>query len=172
MSRDVLITARVVSANEGKAVLAAFREKAVAGNYIISQATLVKRVSGRTVTIESFDSGAKTSNDTLFGGVVGGIVGLAAGPVGALVAGGLGALAGSVKDDEDEWKGSGVLAYAASRLRDGELAVITIAREDEENALDVIFRRYDALVYREDVSKVDEVLRAEEKKAVKKDLTT
>ena len=133
---------------------------------------MVKRVNGRTVTIESFDSGAKTSNDTLLGGVVGGIVGLAAGPVGALVAGGLGALAGSVKDDEDEWKGSGVLAYAASRLRDGELAVITIAREDEENALDVIFRRYDALVYREDVSKVDEVLRAEEKKAVKKDLTT
>lgn len=172
MSKDVLITARVVSANEGKAILAAFRDKAVTGSYIVSQAAVVQRQNGRTVTIESFDSGAKTGNDTLLGGVVGGIVGLAAGPVGALVAGGLGALAGSVKDDEDEWKGSGAISYAASRLRDDELAVITLAREDEENALDAVFRQYAAIPYREDVSKVREALRNAGKEAMKKDLTT
>ena len=88
MSKDVLITARVVSANEGKAILAAFRDKAVTGNYIVSQAALVKRDSGKTVIADTFDSGAKTGNDTLLGGLVGGIVGLAAGPVGALVTGG------------------------------------------------------------------------------------
>ena len=172
MNRDVLITARIVSANEGKAILAAFRDKAVTGNYIVSQAALVKRDSGKTVIADNFDSGAKTGNDTLLGGLVGGIVGLAAGPVGALVTGGLGALAGSVKDDEDEWKGNGAISYAASRLRDGELAVITLAREDEENALDAVFRQYAAIPYREDVSKVREALRDAEKEAMKKDLTT
>ena len=169
---DVLITARVHSSDDGKAILAAFREKAVADNYVVSQAALVKRGNGNTETLETFDSGAKTSNDTLLGGVAGGILGLAAGPVGALVAGGLGALAGSVKDDDEEWKGSGMISYAASRLRSGELAVIALAREDDENALDSIFRQYATLPFREDAAQADEALRAAEKEAIRKELTS
>ena len=108
----------------------------------------------------------------MLGGVVGGLVGLAAGPVGALVVGGLGALAGSAKDEDDELTGTTMISRASGNLRNGELAVITLAREKTENALDALLRQYAVKILREDAAKAREELRQAEKEAIKRDLTS
>ena len=86
--------------NESDAYQALTELEALNDYYFIDQAAIVKKENGEYVVKEEYDSGVKTADDTVKGGLIGGLLGLLGGPVGVLLGGGAGATIGGIKDTE------------------------------------------------------------------------
>ena len=67
----------------------------------VTQAILVKKENGAVTALDRFDSGAAIGNDTVYGGMVGALVGILGGPIGVLLGGSYGALVGATVDSLD-----------------------------------------------------------------------
>ena len=148
--------------SEGYQALSTLRQKAITKDYAIMQMALVKRTGKELSVCDSFSSGANTMDDTLAGGVLGSLLGILGGPLGVLLMGSYGALAGSVLDAEDAIGSATLLETVADKLYENEVALILFADEADESALDAELGKYKAEILRFDAATVaDEVEEAE-----------
>ena len=152
----------------------------------ITAAALVKKENGALHTLDAFDTGANTTDDTAIGGLVGALFGILGGPIGVLLGGSYGMLVGSAFDADDSLMGISMLEQIAGKLNDGEVAIIALAFEEDETILDqklsgfkTIIARFDAAVVAAEVEEAqmmaDEMARQarkelrDEKKAARKE---
>ena len=66
--------------------------------YLVSQMAIVKKMGNNVQLEDEFDTGMKTSDDTISGGLIGALIGILGGPLGILLGGGIGTLIGSSID--------------------------------------------------------------------------
>ena len=120
----------------------------------ISAAALVKKENGVIHTLDAFDSGIHTTDDTAVGGLVGALFGVLGGPIGLLLGGSYGVLVGSVMDASDVLAGTSMLEQISKKLQDGEVAVIGLAYEEDEAILDQRLSGFKTIIARFDAAAV------------------
>ncbi|MDO5111510.1 MAG: DUF1269 domain-containing protein [Clostridia bacterium] len=114
----------------------------------ISQLALLQKQGGKLSAKEYFDSGVQTSDDTLTGGLVGALAGILGGPVGMLLGASMGMLIGSIVDLNDADKEASYLEKATVKITDGTTALVALAIESDEAALDAQLAPFHASVTR------------------------
>lgn len=87
--------------SEGFQAFSELKARSVTNDYVVSQAIIAKNTEGSIKTLDGFDTGAQTSNDTAVGGLIGFLLSIAGGPLGMMIMGGYGALIGSAVDWSD-----------------------------------------------------------------------
>ena len=120
----------------------------------LTAAALVKKEHGALYTMDSFDTGAHTTDDMAIGGLVGALVGVLGGPIGVLLGGSYGMLIGSVVDADDALQGVSLLEQTAIKMEDGEVAIIGLAFEEDEAILDQKFEKFKVTVARFDAATI------------------
>ena len=140
----------------------------------ILQMALVKRENGAIKVCDSYDSGIHTTDDMLLGGLLGGMIGILGGPMGVLLMGSYGTLAGSLVDTGDALDSATVMEKVADKLMDGEVALVMLAEEINEDEIDsklkgykVTIARFDAAVVAEEVEQAEEAQKEMERQARK-----
>lgn len=122
--------------SEGYQAITELRNEPVKENYAILQAALIKRQGGELTLCDSFDSRIQSSEKTMVGGLMGTLLGVLGGPIGVILMGSYGALAGSLAGKADTAEGAAMLELVANKLLDGELAMVALVDEAEELDLD------------------------------------
>ena len=140
----------------------------------ILQMALVKRENGAIKVCDSYDSGIHTTDDMLLGGLLGGLLGILGGPMGVLLMGSYGTLAGSLVDTGDALDSATVMERVAEKLADGEVALVMLVEEINEDEIDsklkgykVTIARFDAAVVAEEVEQAEEAQKEMERQARK-----
>ena len=105
-------------------------------NSFVSAAALVKKENDRIQTLDAFDSGAHTTDDTAIGGLMGAMFGVLGGPIGVLLGGSYGMLLGSAVDAGDALTGVSLLEQIEKKLEVGDVAILALAFEEDETVLD------------------------------------
>lgn len=151
--------------SEGFQAMSELRQKPVTEQTAIMQLMLVKRENNAFNVCESFDSGLTTSDDMLAGGIIGSLMGILGGPIGVLLLGSYGALIGSVFDAEDAIDESAMIEKVAEKMVEGEVALVMLANETDEAALNARLQKFDVEVVRFDAAvvaaEVEEAIRVE-----------
>ena len=132
----------------------------------ITQAMLVKKENGTLKTLDGFDTGENTMDDTAIGGMVGALFGILGGPIGVLLGGSYGALVGATFDSVDALGDACMLEQIAGKLDDGDVALIGLASEENEAILDGKLGSFKTLIARFDAA----VVAAEVEEAVKMEM--
>lgn len=136
--------------------------------YFISQAAIVKRENEGLVVKDEFDTGVRAVDDTLKGGLIGGLIGLLGGPLGVLLGGSVGALIGEAKDTGDALKDLTLLDAVSECIVEGETALLILADEKGDAALNEKLSAFDAAVTRLSAAEVEKEIertaKAEEKR--------
>ena len=150
--------------SEGYQALTTLAKAPIINETTILQMALVKRENGFLKICDSFDSGIHSTNDTVIGGLVGSVIGMLGGPIGMLLMGSYGALAGSMVDAGDTLGSASLIEKVAEKLQDGEMAMIALVDETEESELDnalagykVTIARFDAVVIAEEVEEAQKI---------------
>ncbi len=155
--------------SEGFQAMTQLRQLPSTEKSAILQMVLVKSENGKLDVCDSFDSGLNTSDDTILGGLIGSLIGVLGGPVGVLLMGSYGALAGSLFDDEDALEGEALIEKVAGMMVDGEVALIALVNEEDESVLDAQLRSFDVEIVRFDAAvvaeEIDEAQEAEKELA-------
>ena len=151
----------------------------------VTQAIIVKKENGVVSPLDRFDTAAATGKDTVFGGIVGALVGILGGPIGVLLGGSYGALVGATVDSVEALGNACMIEQIAEKLPDGEVALVALAAEEDEAILDAklnkfksVIARFDAAVVAAEVEQAQEMaaemarlarreLRSEKKESVK-----
>ncbi len=141
--------------SEGFQAVTELRKDPGGDKSFVSSAVLVKREDGALKLLDSFDTGAKTSDDTAIGGLLGMCVGVLGGPVGMLIGAGWGALAGMTFDASDAAADISLIEQIAGKLGDG-VALIALADEDDESILDTKLSAYRTVIARFDAAVVQQ----------------
>ncbi|GEK35276.1 DUF456 domain-containing protein [Kurthia sibirica] len=123
---------------------------------IISQAVLLKKKDGKITLLDSLDTGETTTDDTLKGGLIGALVGILAGPFGLLLGFGVGTFIGSFVDMDDIEIESSLINAMTNRLKEGDMAIIILAQEEDESLLDELLNKYDTFITRYDAAFIEE----------------
>lgn len=155
MEKNVVVAAFNVE-SEGYEALTELKKAAEAETYVVSAAALVKKEKDTCTVLDGFDTGVETTDDTAIGGLVGMTLGILGGPVGMLLGAGYGALVGMNVDAADALFGASMLEQIAEKLDDGMVALVALADEENEEALDKQLGGYDAVVARFDADVVEE----------------
>ena len=145
--------------NESDAYQALTELKALNDYYFIDQAAIVKKENGEYVVKEEYDSGVKTADDTVKGGLIGSLLGLLGGPVGVLLGGGAGATIGGIKDTADFLKVFDLADYAYAHIGEGETVLLLLADEKGNAALNEKLNAFDVTIKRFSVSAVENELK-------------
>ena len=125
--------------------------------YLVSQMAIVKKMGNNVQLEDEFDTGMKTSDDTINGGLIGALIGILGGPLGILLGGGIGTLIGSSIDLGDIDTNNSMIERVSCILCDGDTALIAFVQEDNtmyfDNVLntfqDVSITRWDAAILEE-----------------------
>lgn len=124
---------------------------------------IVKNTDGNIVPKDGFDSGQDTTDDTWMGGLLGAAVGILGGPIGILLGGGVGLLAGSLVDESDAADNTSLLTYSSRSLLPGQTALIALVQEDDSADFDMQFDGMDCAVMHWDAAEIaDEVDQADQ----------
>ena len=138
-------------------------------NSYVAAACLVKKENGSVKVLDGFDTGSNTSDDTAKGGLIGALVGILGGPIGVLLGGSLGLLIGSTMDTDDALLNASMLEQITGKMEDGEVAIIGLAFEENEETLDRRFIKFDTVIARFDAAavaaEVDEAQKMQEEMA-------
>ena len=145
--------------NESDAYQALTELKALNDYYFIDQAAIVKKENGEYVVKEEYDSGVKTADDTVKGGLIGSLLGLIGGPVGVLLGGGAGATIGGIKDTADFLKVFDLADYAYAHIGEGETVLLLLADEKGNAALNEKLNAFDVTIKRASVPAVENELK-------------
>ncbi|MDD3340129.1 MAG: DUF1269 domain-containing protein [Lachnospiraceae bacterium] len=132
-------------------------------SFLVSQAVLVKKERNELTTCESFDTGIESTDDTMTGGLIGSFVGILGGPLGVLLGAGIGGLAGAVADSGDIAKNGSMLEKVSANLTDGTVAILALAQEEGNIAIDSKFEKYNAAITRYDAAEIQSELDAAKK---------
>lgn len=133
-----------------------------------SQVALLKKSNGQIHWKDGFDTGIVTRNDTWKGGLLGGLVGVLGGPLGILLGMGVGTLAGVAKDTYDTKEEIGIVKYVASRMKEGNVAIIATVEEENEELFDRMLNEFEAITIRQNSEEVEKEI--EHAKEVEKKL--
>ena len=160
--------------SEGFQAITELRQRPVADKYAILQMGLVRREGDEIRICDSFDSGSHTDEGAAIGGLLGGLVGVLGGPIGVLLMGSYGAMLGSTVGAVDTLDDAALLEMVASKLVDGEVALIALTDEEDESALDeflskftVEIARFDAAAIAQEVDEAEDMKSEEARLAVK-----
>ena len=145
--------------NESDAYQALTELEALNDYYFIDQAAIVKKENGEYVVKEDYDSGVKTADDTVKGGLIGGLLGLLGGPVGVLLGGGAGATIGGIKDTADFLKVFDLADYAYAHIGEGETVLLLLADEKGNATLNEKLNAFDVTIKRASVPAVENELK-------------
>lgn len=159
MDNVVLVTFE----DEGKAYeeFNRLKDNEATADFTILEMAVVKNVDGAIMVPDGYQDGYDETDNTAFGGVIGAVVGLLGGPVGVLLGAGIGLVAGMAMDDKDIDNDDSLMEYCASELTPGATALVMLAKEDSEDALDAQFDET-CIIYRWDADEVNaEVERGE-----------
>lgn len=136
--------------------LSRLKKDCVNSSYTISQIALIKKENGHILADDGFDTGVKTQDDTLMGGLFGSLIGVLGGPIGVLLGGSIGLLIGSNIDSNDALEGGSMLEYVSQNLVDGEVALIALVQETDETLLDTVLQPYDVSIIRYNAAEIAE----------------
>lgn len=168
MEKNVVVTVFKVE-SEGFQALTELKQAAEGENHFVTAAALVKKEGKTTYVLDGFDTGANTLNDTAMGGAIGMLLGVLGGPVGMLLGAGYGALVGMNVDAADSLYGASMLEQIADKLDDGMVAIVALAAEETNDALDAIMSKFDTVIARFDAdavsAEVDEAYEIEKEMA-------
>ena len=160
--------------SEGYQAMSTLSKTPIIEETSILQMALVKRENGALKVCDSYDSGIHTTDDMLLGGLLGGLIGILGGPVGVLLMGSYGALAGSLVDTGDALDSATVMEKVADKLVEGEIALVMLVDEINEAEIDnelksfkVTIARFDAVVVAEEVEQAAEAQKEMERLARK-----
>jgi uncharacterized membrane protein len=124
----------------------------------IAQMALVKKEGGGFKVVDRYDGISANAEATVAGGLIGALIGVLGGPLGILLLGATGALAGSMVDTGDSIYGQAMLETVATKLVAGEAALILLADENDEAYLDSVLNKFPVEILRYDaVSVADEL---------------
>lgn len=161
MENVVMVLFEVES--EAYQALAELKRDMVNASYTISQIGLVKKQSGRIVACDGMDSGVDTTDDTVIGGLIGSFIGILGGPIGVLFSGSIGALIGSAIDSGDALKDASMLEKVAQKLQDGQVALVALIQEGQDDYFDHRVSKFKTEILRWDAVLIaDEVAQAEQ----------
>ena len=162
MEKNVVVAVFKVE-SEGYQALTEMKQAPLGETYSVSGGALVKKENGVCRVLDGFETGAKTNDDTVKGGLIGMTVGILGGPIGMLLGAGFGSMLGANVDAGDAVYGAAMLEQIAEKLDDGMEAVIALVDEDAPEELDGKLSAYDTVIARFDAYDVaDEVDRAAE----------
>ena len=133
--------------SEAYQAFAELRQKPFGEGYVVAETALLKREGDAIVMADCYDAAAITSDDTSMGLVIGSLVGILGGPLGVLLGASVGGLIGSKNDAADTVNSLSLLEVAASKLFDGEVAIISLV-DEEEPAFDAAFDKYETTIIR------------------------
>ena len=160
--------------SEGYQAISTLSKTPIIEETSILQMALVKRENGNLKVCDSYDSGIHTTDDMLLGGLLGGLFGVLGGPVGVLLLGSYGTLAGSLVDTADALDSATVMEKVADKLVEGEVALVMLAEEINEEEIDdklkgfkVTIARFDAAAVAEEVEQAKETEKEMERLARK-----
>lgn len=142
--------------SEGFQALTTLSKSPVTDKATILQMALVKREAQTITVCDSFNSGIRTNDDTLLGGLLGGLLGVLGGPIGVLLMGSYGALAGSVVDAGDSLEDTSLMEAVAGKLQEGTVALIALVDEEDEAVLDDKLSSFKAEILRFDAAAIAE----------------
>lgn len=135
----------------------------VQGSYQAIQGVLVKKEGGQIQKKDEFDTGAESVNDTVRGGIIGGLVGILGGPIGVLLGSGIGMFIGSGKDSNDILENSSMVEQVCTKLAEGSISLIVLVNEKEAGSFDSAFSKFGVSIERYSSEEVfAEVRQAEE----------
>ena len=154
-----IVGAMFASEDEARKALKALAETPEINGTTILQMSLMKRKGGELKLCDNFTSENLTSNDT----VKGGLIGILGGPLGVLLGGATGALVGKAVDKEDKLDSKTLIAQAAKKLEEGDLALIILANENDETVLDHMLVKYNDVVIRYDADVIAKEVEQAEK---------
>lgn len=142
--------------SEGFQALTTLSKSPVTDKAAILQMALVKREAQKITVCDSFNSGIRTNDDTLLGGLLGGLLGVLGGPIGVLLMGSYGSLAGSVVDAGDALEDTSLMEAVAGKLQEGTVALIALVDEEDEAVLDDKLSSFKADILRFDAAAIAE----------------
>lgn len=119
----------------------------------ISQVTLVRREGGEYRTVDAFNDG-RYSDDTWAGGFLGMLIGILGGPLGVLLGGGIGFLAGSAKDGRDAKKDMSLLECVIADVGEDCTFLAVFAEETEPAMLNSKLSRFSQTTTRYDAAEL------------------
>lgn len=170
MKENVIIV-NCKSSEDAEKMLKMLQKKPDAKSVKVSHAAIVKKDAGELSLEDGFVADSAEEGLVWTGGLIGGLIGLLGGPVGALIAGGVGAMIGN-SISEEELKGATALLEKASEcLVDGETALLVLAEAKDETALAERLADFDVTLTCLDAKEIAEELEAAKKlgkKAAKK----
>ena len=134
---------------------------------LIEQASLIKREKGNIIAKEVLHNGKERNEDIIVGSIIGGFLGVLAGPLGVLLGMGVGATLTSLTFDDDE-ENTGLIHSVTSRLQDNDIAILAVVQEENEAILDDYFAKFDTTIVRYDAHVIEEEIEYAEK--LQKDL--
>ena len=144
--------------------------------YYIDQAAIVKKENGEYIVKEEYYGGVKSADDTVKGGLIGSLIGLLGGPLGVLFGGSVGATIGGIKDTSDFLKDFVLADYAYAHIGEGETALLILADEkgnkalnDKLNAFDVTIKRVSVLAVEKELERAAEYEAQREKLAAQRE---
>ena len=158
-----IVGAMFTDEQEARLALDTLAETPKINGTTILQMSLVKRKDGELKLCDNFTSKHLTSNDTVKGGVIGGLLGLLGGPITALLGGAAGALIGDAVDHDDKLDSQDLIEQVAQRLEDGDMALIMLVDEADEGILDHMLVKYNTYVVRYDADTIAKEIEKEER---------
>lgn len=142
--------------SEGFQAITELRQEPAAENFAILQMALIKR-QGQSISVcDSYDSGIQAGNNAMIGGLMGGLIGILGGPIGVLLMGSYGMLAGSMAGTAEALDNTAMIETVSNKLLDGEIALVALAEEAEEAELDARLGKFDVEIARFDAAVVAE----------------
>ena len=164
-----IIAAVFENESEGFQAMTQLRQNPFTKQAAISQMALIKSKDNALEVLDRFDSGVDTADDMLIGGLVGSLVGILGGPIGVLLMGSYGLLAGTLFDMDDAINDEAMVETVADKLVDGEVALIALVDEDDEAYLDEQLGKFKTEIMRFDAAtvaqEVDEAVKMEKEMA-------
>ncbi len=160
-----IVGAMFAAESEARQALNTLAETPRINGTTIFQMSLVKRKNGDLKLCDNFTSEYLTSNDTVKGGLIGGLIGLLGGPLGALLGGAAGALIGDAVDADDKLDSQDLIEQVAQRLEEGDMALIMLVDEADEAILDHMLVKYNTVIVRYDAETIAKEIEEAEKRA-------
>ena len=158
-----IVGALFTNESEAREAMAALSETPQINGTTIYQISLVKRKEGVLKLCDNFSSEYLKSNDAVKGGLIGGLIGILTGPVGMLLGGAAGALLGKAGETNKKDESAALIEQAAQKLEEGDIALIALVEETDENILDHAMVKYNAIIVRYDAEVISKELEEAEK---------
>ena len=162
MAQNIIVSIFEVE-SEAYQAMTILHQNAYSNDSFLTQAALVKKENGAIQELDYFDVGADTSGNTVIGGMMGAILGILGGPLGVLLGSSYGLLIGSSVDIMESLEGASQIEQIIGKLKDGDVAIIGLANEEDESVLDnklgefkTVTARFDAAVVAEEVAEAEQ----------------